>query len=240
MRQLSRILIAVVTAVAFAQTVAAVVGTPWILPSTALGLDGAAPPSQRITLAAIGLGNRNRSNLSHFLSQEDVRCLSVCDCFADRRMVAKRMVDQHYGTADCTATRFHEEVFGRHDIDAVLIGTGDRWHTPLSILAAKAGKDVYCEKPFSLTIEEGRRLVDVTNRYGTVWQCGTQRRSNESYRFVVELIGSGKIGRLHTITAILGGWGGNGVARPEPEPDRDVFDYDRNVFGGYLTVRFQR
>jgi len=211
----------------FARAAAAAVGVPWILPSTALGLDGATAPSERITLAAIGLGGRNRSNLSHFLGQEDVRCLAVCDCFADRRMMAKKLVDRHYGTADCKATRFHEEVFGRDDIHAVLVGTGDRWHTPLSILAAKAGKDVYCEKPFSLTIEEGRRLVDVTNRYGTVWQCGTQRRSNESYRFVVELIGSGKLGKLHTITAVLGGWGGNGVAKPEPEPDRDVFDYDR-------------
>jgi len=211
----------------FSQVAAAAIGAPWILPATALGLDGAAAPSQRIGLAAIGLGNRNRSNLSHFLKQKDVRCLAVCDCFAERRATAKKMVDRTYGTADCTATRLHEEVLQRDDVDAVLIGTGDRWHTPLSILAAKRGKDVYCEKPFSLTIEEGRRLVDVANRYGTVWQCGTQRRSNESYRFVVELIGRGKIGRLHTITAVLGGWGGNGLGTPEPEPDRDVFDYDR-------------
>jgi len=211
----------------FVKGAATVLGVPWFFPASALGLEGAVPPSEQIGLAVIGLGNRNRSNLAHFLEQNDVRCLTVCDCFADRRERAKTMVDDHYRNTDCTANRFHEEVFSRDDVDAVLIGTGDRWHTPLSIIAAKAGKDVYCEKPFSLTIEEGRRLVDVTKRYGTIWQCGTQRRSNDSYRFVVDLIEQGKIGKLHAITAVLGGWGGNGFAKPEPQPDPDEFDYDR-------------
>jgi predicted dehydrogenase len=146
---------------------------------------------------------------------------------ADRRKMGKQMVDSHYGNQDCMATRFHEDVLGRDDIDAVLIGTGDRWHAVLSILAAKAGKDAYCEKPFSLTIAEGRSLVETTKRFGTVWQCGTQRRSNDSYRLVVDVVRRGMIGRLHTITAILGGWGGNGKAAPEPEPDPAVFDYNR-------------
>ena len=205
----------------------AVLAAPCAIPSTALGLDRAVPPSEQITLGVIGLGGRNRSNLANFLAQSDVRCLVVCDCFADRRNKAKETVDAHYGNHDCTATRFHEEVLGRDDVDAVLIGTGDRWHGVLSILAAKAGKDVYCEKPFSLTIAEGRKLVEVTERYGTVWQCGTQRRSNDAYRFVVDVIRSGRIGKLHTITALLGGWGGNGIATPEPEPDPEVFDYNR-------------
>jgi len=214
---------------------------PWLLPSSALGLDGAVAPSGRITLGVIGLGGRNRSNLSHFLAQPDVRCVAVCDCFADRRQKVKEMVDRHYGNSDCLATRLHEEVLGRDDIDAVLIGTGDRWHTPLSILAAKAGKHAYCEKPFSLTIAEGRALVETTRRYGTVWQCGTQRRSNDSYRFVVDVIRRGMIGKLHTITALLGGWGGNGVAAPEPEPDVEVFDYNRwlgqSPWAPYSSVR---
>ncbi len=210
-----------------ARAAAGLAACPYIFPSSALGLQGNIAPSERITLAVIGLGGRNRSNLSNFLSQKDVQCLAVCDCFADRRKAGKQMVDRHYGTNDCVATRFQEDVFQREDIDAVLIATGDRWHAMMSILAAKAGKDVYCEKPFSLTIAEGRALVDTTKRYGTVWQCGTQRRSNASYRFVVEVVRGGMIGKLHTVTAFLGGWGGNGVATPEPEPDPDVFDYDR-------------
>ena len=98
----------------------------------------------------------------------------------------------------------------------------------MSILAAKAGKDAYCEKPFSLTIAEGQALIETVNRYGTVWQCGTQRRSNGSYKFVVDVVRKGMIGKLHTISAVLGGWGGaGGAAKPEPEPDPEVFDYDR-------------
>jgi len=205
----------------------AVVAGPYVISPTALGAQNRAAASQRITLGVIGFGNRNRSNLANFLAQPDVQCVTVCDCFADRRTKGKEMVDAHYGNRDCVATRFHEDLLDRDDLDALLIGTGDRWHGLLSILAAKAGKDAYCEKPFSLTIAEGRTLVDVTRRHGMVWQCGTQRRSNESYRFVVDVVRNGQIGKLHTITAVLGGWAGNGVPTPEPEPDPNVFDYDR-------------
>ncbi len=156
---------------------AALGATPYYVPSSVLAGGQGTPPSQRITLGVIGLGARNRSNLTNFLAQGDVQCRAVCDCFADRRAAGKKMVDGHYGNKDCAATRWHEEVLGRDDIDAVLIGTGDRWHAVLSMLAAKAGKDVYCEKPFCLTIGEGRRLVETRRRYGTVWQCGTQPRS---------------------------------------------------------------
>ena len=200
---------------------------PCVVPSSALGLAERPAASERVTLGVIGLGHRNRSNLAHFLAQADVQCVTVCDCFADRRAIGKKTVDDHYGNTDCVSTRFHEDLLGRADIDALLIATGDRWHGVLSVLAAKAGKDVYCEKPFCLTVAEGRRLVDVTKRYGTVWQCGTQRRSNESYRFVVDLVRQGKIGKLHTIITVLGGWSGDGVAMPEPEPDPEIFDYDR-------------
>jgi len=204
-----------------------VVAAPRVVPSSVLGKGGAVAPSERITLGAVGLGGRGRSDLSDFLREKDLRCLVVCDCAADRRDQGKAMVDAYYGNTDCVATRFHEDILGRDDIDAMLVVTGDRWHTVLSALAAGAGKDVYCEKPFSLTVAEGRRLVEITERYGTVWQCGTQRRSNDSYRFVVHVVQSGMIGKLHTITALLGGWGGNGVATPQPEPDPNVFDYDR-------------
>jgi predicted dehydrogenase len=203
----------------------AVVAAPWVIPSSALGAEGETAPSDRIGLGAIGLGGRGRDDLSHFLQQKDLRCLAVCDCWASRRNETKAMVDAHYGGKDCAAHRFHEELLARDDVDAVLIATGDRWHTPMSVLAARAGKDVYCEKPSTLTIAEGRLLVETTRRYGTVWQCGTQRRSNEAYRFVVEVVRSGLIGKLQTVRTSFGPWGGNGVATPEPVPEG--FDYDR-------------
>jgi predicted dehydrogenase len=98
------------------------------------------------------------------------------------------------------------------------------------VLSARAGKDIYCEKPFCLTIGEGRALVKEMARTGRIWQCGTQRRSNPGYKFVVDLVQSGRIGKLHTITTSNGcepGWRRNGVPRPEPEPNPDVFDYNR-------------
>lgn len=207
-----------------------VVAAPSIVPAAVVGLNGAVPPSDRITLGAIGMGSRCRHVLGHFLNQTDVQVLAVCDCFADRRKMAKEMVDSHYGNTGCDAYRFHERILERDDIDAVLIGTGDRWHAPMSMLAVRAGKDVYCEKPFCLTIAEGRALVETVARYGAVWQCGTQRKSAPGYRFVVDVVRGGRIGKLHTITMSFGsgaGWRRNEFPAPEPEPDPGVFDYDR-------------
>ena len=203
---------------------------PLFVPASTLGLAGATPPSDRIVIAGIGMGGRNSRNVQEFLKQEDVRVVAVCDLFAERRDRAKQLVDGHYGNSDCAVTRLHEEVLERDDIDAVVIGTGDRWHSVMSSLAAQAGKDAYCEKPFCLTIAEGRQLVDVTKQYGTVWQCGTQRRSNPGYAFLVNTILSGRIGQLHTVRLSFGAggnWKVNSFARPEEAPDPALFDYDR-------------
>lgn len=202
---------------------------PLIVPGSALGLNGAVPPSDRITMGAIGIGGRMRSDLNDFLKEKDVQVVAVCDCFAERRKTGKEMVDQHYGNSDCASYRFHEKVLDRDDIDAVLIATGDRWHAVLSTLAARAGKDIYCEKPFCLSIGEGRALVETTRRYGTIFQCGTQRKSNPGYKFVVDVARSGRIGKMHTITTSFGPdqWWRDAFPVPEPEPDPEVFDYDR-------------
>ncbi len=192
-------------------------------------LPAVAAPSDRITMGVIGLGPRGRYVLGHFLAQKDVRVVAVADCFADRRAAGKDLVDRHYGDNGCAAYRLHERILERSDIDAVLIATGDRWHAVLSVLAASAGKHVYSEKPFTLTVAEGRALVREMERLGKVWQCGTQRRSNPAYKLVVDVVRSGRIGRLRAMTASLGseGWRANGVPTAEPTPDPDVFDYDR-------------
>ncbi len=146
---------------------------PLIVPGSALGLNGAVAASDRITMAAIGQGPRGQFVLGHFLEQKDVRMVAVRDCFAERRAAAKQIVDQHYGNADCAAYRLHERVLERKDIDAILTAGGDRWHAVMSVLASRAGKDVYCEKPIALTIAEGRSLIEATRKNKTVWQCGT-------------------------------------------------------------------
>lgn len=206
----------------------AAVAMPWIIPATALGGSRRKAPSDRITVGAIGFGGRCRDVLGAFMAEDDVQCLAVADCFSDRRQAGKRMVDDKYGNQDCSVYRFHEELLSRDDLDAVIIATGDRWHSVLSVLAARAGKDIYCEKPFCLTIGEGRAVVEASKTYKTVWQCGTQRRSNNSYRFVVETVRSGKIGRLHTATTFLGtGFTKNAVEISSAPPDPNSFDYDR-------------
>lgn len=171
------------------------------------------------------------ADLPSFIAQDDVQVVGVADCFADRRLEGKRFVDTYYRNSDCIATRFQEEILQREDIDAVVIATGDRWHGVLSAEAARSGKDIYCEKPFSLTVREGRRMVEVMNRTGTIWQCGTQRRSVMSYQFVVEMVRQGRIGRLQSMTGYLGGgpWRANLIPMPQgqPPPSAKIFDYDR-------------
>jgi predicted dehydrogenase len=202
---------------------------PMIVPGSVLGRNGAVPPSDRIAMGLIGAGSRGRLVLGYFLEQKDVRMVAVSDCFADRRLLAKQQIDAHYGNQDCTTHRLHERILERKDIDAVLVATGDRWHAVMSGLAARAGKDVYCEKPFCLTIAEGRALVTALQRHKTVWQCGTQRRSHPTWKFVAGVVHSGRIGKLKAITTSFGDgpWRRTGFPVAEPAPDPDVFDYDR-------------
>lgn len=212
----------------FLRSAAAAMAVPYYVPASALGLDGTSAPSDRINVGAIGLGVRGRQVLPDFMNQSDVHCLAVADCFASRREAGKRMVDHRYNNMDCVAYRHHEELLARDDIDAVIIATGDRWHAVLSVIAAKAGKDIYCEKPFSLTVGEGRAMVEAMKTYKAVWQCGTQRRSNNSYRFTAEAVRSGKIGKLHTATASLGtGFTRNALEQVTDAPPAETFDYDR-------------
>ena len=196
------------------------------VPCSVFGRNGNVPPSDRIYVGAIGTGGRFlRALLPSFYQQDDVRIVAVCDCWKERREEAKANVDMRYENEDCIAYRFHEEILERDDIDAVILATGDRWHAVLSALAAKAGKDVYSEKPYCLTIAEGRQLVEVAKQQNIIWQCGTQRHSNPDYLYVIDVVRQGKIGKLHTISTKLGSWGGNGEAKPEAIPEG--FDYDR-------------
>jgi predicted dehydrogenase len=205
-----------------AATVAALAG-PVVVPGSVLG-KGAPAPSDRIVLGVIGYGGRCAAILPHFMAFDDVRCIAVSDCRANRLAAAKKAVDDRYGNQDCAAHSDFRELLARPDIDAVLIATGDRWHTPHSILAAKSGKDIYCEKPISLTIGESRAMVDTMTRYGTVYQAGHQRRSVNSYRFQVEVARSGMIGKVHTVVCQV--WEGPTIGYSEVRPVPEGFDYD--------------
>lgn len=159
--------------------VAGAAAWPTILPARALGKDAAVPPpSQRITMGAIGIGGMGRMDLSGFLQQPDVQVLAVCDVKAGNLKHAAEMVHGQYQNQDCAGYRDWRELMARADLDAIYCATPDHWHAIISIAAAQAGKDIYCQKPMSVTIVEGRAVADAVKRYGIVYQSAANRESN--------------------------------------------------------------
>jgi predicted dehydrogenase len=199
---------------------------PAIIPSSALGADGAVAPSNRIVMGAIGTGGQGSGNMRGFMGQPGVQMVAVCDVDRGRREDAKQTVDKKYDNKDCAAYNDFRELLARTDIDAVCIGTPDFWHGLVAIAAAKSGKDMYCEKPLVNTIAEGRAVCNAVKRYGRVLQTGSQERSGQNARFVAELVQNGRIGKLHTIRVNLP-WDDRDLsAKPIPMPVPDGFDYD--------------
>jgi len=179
---------------------AAVLVAPSIVPAAALGRNGNVAPAERLAFGVIGYGNRfRRVLLPWFLGFKEVQFLAICDCWEERRAAGKRAVDAHYGNGDCRTYARIPDILAREDIDGLIIATGDRMHAVASIMAAKAGKDVYSEQPHSLTVEEGQALVRTTARCNTVFQCGHQRRSVDTYRFQKDVVRKGLIGNVHTV-----------------------------------------
>jgi predicted dehydrogenase len=208
---------------------AGAIALPTVVPGSVLGLNGAVAPSERLVMGAIGLGGRGRYVLGAFMDNREVQVVAVSDVFRDRRTTAKGEVDKRYGNADCAVYRDMRELLARREIDAVLIATGDNWHALASILAARAGKDIYCEKPMSVTVAEGRAVVETVERFARVYQCGTQRRSIGRFRFAVDLALSGKLGKLKTVYAEKAPMDVEYHLRTlpgQPEPDPEVFDWD--------------
>jgi predicted dehydrogenase len=206
---------------------AAALALPTIVPSSVLGKDGAAAPSETIELGVIGIGPRAIYDLQGMLGFADVRCVAIADVQASRREPGKRLVDEHYGNQDCKLYRDFRELLDRTDIDAVLVATGDRWHATASIMAAEAGKDVYSEKPCGLTIAYCQELADTMQRTGRVFQAGTQRRSVPNFQQAVQLAHSGKLGKIHTLVASVYAPEINKPWLPgEPTPPREVVDWN--------------
>ena len=157
-------------------------GLPAVIKSSAISARGAAP-SDRITLGFIGLGWKGfegcwGSLLQSFIHEPDTQVLAVCDVDRRYRDRAQAYVDEFYSGKGCAAYADFREVLARPDIDAVVIATPDHWHATMTIMACRQGKDVYCEKPLSLTVREARAMVQAARRYDRVVQTGSQSRSN--------------------------------------------------------------
>ncbi|MEX2380839.1 MAG: Gfo/Idh/MocA family oxidoreductase [Opitutales bacterium] len=212
----------------------AAVAGPYIATSAVPRADGGArpAPSNRINLGIIGVGGQGRGHLGGLLGHPDVQVVALCDVDANHREQSKNRAEQHYGDATRSgryqgvgAYNDFRDLIARDDVDAVLIATPDNWHGLMTIAAAKAGKDIYCEKPLALTIGEGRAAVEAVRRYGRVFQTGSQERSGSSCRFACELVRNGRLGKLHTIRVNLPT--DNRRTGPQPEmPVPEGLDYD--------------
>ncbi len=201
---------------------------PNIVPGSALGKNGIVAPSERIVMGGIGIGNRGTYDLGCFLQQPDVQFVAICDVKESARNAAKGRVDKRNGNSDCETYRDLRVLLDRADIDGVLIATGPNWHATAATMAAKAGKDVYCEKPSTKNIQQSLDLAKIFKRTGRVFQAGTQRRNLPHFEFACELARTGRLGTLRKVYAHPAGMTTktSGWATPQPEPNKEDVDWD--------------
>ena len=212
----------------------AALGLPAIVQSSALGRGGATPPSERVTLGIIGTGGRGTSNMRSLLPLAGAQVVAVCDVKRDKREQAAKIVAQHdagkgQGNGKpCDVCNDFRDVLGRDDIDAVVISPQDHWHASIAVAAARAGKDMYCEKPLGVAVTQCQAIRDAVRRYDRVFQTGTQQRSDAKFRQACNLARFGYLGKVHTVEVAAPGPKYQprykGPATPEPVPEG--FDYD--------------
>lgn len=217
----------------------AAVAAPTVVRASTLGRGGMKAASERITVGFIGVGGQGRGHLlggawtyvtGGYVALDDVQVLAVCDVIQQRREEARQRVDEYYsakfGASSYTGCSVHNdfrELLDRADIDAVLIASPIHWHGVMTVMAAQAGKDIYCEKPTAITLRESQAMLSAVRRYGRVFQAGTQQRSEYGRRFqrACELVRSGRIGQVKEVYAFRPGgsfaWNRFGAPQPVPE-----------------------
>jgi predicted dehydrogenase len=229
------------------QAAAAGFAFPTIVPGSALGLSGTTAPSNQITVGVIGTGNQGFNDIRSFLADDRVRIVAVCDVNREStgywegkvggREPAKRLVEDYYGKnrpsgtyRGCDTHVDYKELLGRADVDAVEVCTPDHWHAIMVLDACKAKKDIYCQKPLSFTVAEGRAMSYAVNKSKVVFQTGSQQRSDRRFLRACQLVRNGRIGDLRTVRVGLPA-GRPDYARTEkhkkPEPVPTGFEYDR-------------
>jgi predicted dehydrogenase len=205
---------------------AASVAVPIFLPCR---LFGAEAPSKQITLGSIGIGWMGEGNMNSFLGLSDCRVVAVCDVDEKHLANAAKKVNERYKNQDCKQYKNFRELLGRGDIDAVCISTPDHWHSIPAIEAAKAKKDIYCEKPLSHTLAEGIAMVKAVQENQRIWQTGSWQRSVSDFRRAVEIVLNGYLGKVKRVEVGLpsghADFASTGNKDPNSDPPKEV-DYD--------------
>ncbi len=194
-----------------ARTATASLAAPVLLPSHVWSAQGDAKPNNRLTMAFIGVGKQGRHLLGSFLPHESVQIVAVNDVDTTRRLHHKKMVEDFYTTKQdkdfkgCAEYKDFREILSRKDIDTVVIATPDHWHAYPAVMAANAKKDIYCEKPLSLTIHEARAMANATRKNNIVFQTGSMQRSDSAFWKACSLVRNGAIGKVKEVFISIGG-----------------------------------
>jgi len=217
----------------FVQRAGATIAAPYVLPSLATATSGLQrpPANYRITMGIVGCGGMGRGDLGQFLRIPEVQVVAVADPDIVQRTAAQKSAEARYAeeTASgtykgCASYNDFRELLARDDIDTIVQATPDHWHALVVTKAARAGKDIYGQKPLSLTIQQGRVMSDTVARYGRVFQTGSQQRSGGQFQKACELVRNGRLGKVHTVTC---GLPGGSTTKNQPTlPVPDGFDYD--------------
>lgn len=205
---------------------------PHIITSTALGNATTPPASERIAVGHVGVGGQGGGLLGNFLRVPDCQVIGISDCFKDRRDTGVRRANDTYADRNgpgtwkgCEGYPDFRDLLARDDLDAVVVATPDHWHVPVGLAAARAGKDMYIEKPLGLCINWNKALREAVHRHGLIFQYGTQQRGSRRCAFGCELVVNGRIGEIKEIHVEAPcGFGGRGSTTPIPVPEG--FDYD--------------
>jgi predicted dehydrogenase len=174
----------------------AVLAMPTLIPSSALGADGAVPPSERITMGVVGWGMQGPGNTGAFLNHKDCQVVAACDVDKKHLEAAVNAINAKYGNQDCKAYHDYRELMARKDIDAVMLAVPDHWHALIAVEAARHGKDIYGEKPLARTIAEQQAIVKAVQDHRRIWQTGSWQRSVENFHKAVEIVLNGLIGKV--------------------------------------------
>ena len=183
--------------------------------------------NSKIAIGCIGVGGMGTGNMRNFLGLEDCHVVAVCDTYEDRRQKAKGLVDKQYGDAGCAMYGDYRELLARKDIDAVMIAAQDHWHALIATAAAAAGKDMYCEKPMGVSVEQGQKILAAVRKHERVFQAGTWQRSQQKFRHACELARNGYVGKIHTVEVSAPGpqYQPKYTGAMDPQPVPDGFDW---------------